>query len=388
MCFGLLQHFRHDSMKFETFPYFVSEIHINDMKHLILILGLFCVSCLIQAQESKTSPALNSFDVIQNVEWAKPDGIALTMDIYTPKTGRKNYPVYVIFHGGGWLINNETIMDQMSQYIVEHSEYVVCNVNYRLLPQNQNKTTMNQIIEDVMGAVLYIKDNISRYKGNPNQIAVSGDSAGGHLSAMIVNAGDKLESDGFAGPTLGFKPTYLPPGKTAEDVAKNEGLMVQAAVLNYPATDIYKACLGKGDGTDGFETSGNFFWQMGQASPRGIFGNDKNVKDNPEYYKAVSPIYNIPQAGLKKLPPTLCAVGSKDNLTTPALVKEYADALAAAGQPVEYWVYEGRPHAYLDSGANQYLGTSFEKDGPEAIDRIIMFLNSVFKSSTKKNARR
>jgi acetyl esterase/lipase len=112
------------------------------------------------------------------------------------------------------------------------------------------------------------------------------------------------------------------------------------------------------------------------------------VKDNPGFYKAVSPIHNIPQASSKKLPPTLCTVGSKDNLTTPPLVKEYADALQAAGHPVEYWVYEGRPHAYLDSGANQYLGTSFEKDAPEAIDRIIVFLDSVFKPTSKKTARR
>jgi acetyl esterase len=355
------------------------------MKHLILFVSIFFGCQLIQAQEAKKAPALNAFDVVQNVEWAKPEGISLTMDIYTPKTGKKSYPVYVIFHGGGWLINNETIMDQMSQYIVEHSEYVVCNVNYRLLPTNNNTTTMNQIIEDVMGAVVWIKENVSTYKGNPAQVAVSGDSAGGHLSAMIANAGDKLESDGFSGPTLGFRPTYLPSGKTAEDIAKSNGLAVQAAVLNYPATDIYQACLGS-DGTNGFETAGNFFWQMGQASPRGIFGSEKNVKDNPEFYKAVSPVYNIPHAGVRKLPPTLCAVGSKDNLTTPALVKAYADALHAAGQPVEFWQYEGRPHAYLDSGANQYLGTSFEKDAPEAIDRIIAFLDSVFKTSAGKKA--
>lgn len=358
------------------------------MKHRIFIFIFLCCAGIIHAQDAQVATALNTFEVVQNVEWAKPEGISLTMDIYTPGTGKKNYPVYVIFHGGGWLINNETIMDQMSQYIVEHSEYVVCNVNYRLLTQNNNTTTMNQIIEDVMGAVLYIKENVNKYKGNPDQIAVSGDSAGGHLSAMIANAGDKLETDGFEGPTLGFRPTYLPPGKTAEAVAKGKGLSVQAVVLNYPATDIYKSCLGKGDGTDGFETRGNFFWQIGQATPRGIFGNGRNVKDNPEFYKAVSPVYTIPQASVKKLPPTLCAVGSKDNLTTPELVKEYADALQAAGQPVEYWVYEGRPHAYLDSGANQYLGTSFEKDAPEAIDRIIVFLNSVFKSQSKKGARR
>jgi acetyl esterase len=64
------------------------------------------------------------------------------------------------------MINNETIMDQMSQYLATHSEFVVCNVNYRLLGANNNTTTINQQIEDVMGAVLWIKENISTYKGD------------------------------------------------------------------------------------------------------------------------------------------------------------------------------------------------------------------------------
>ncbi len=353
------------------------------MKTSVFLLFILWAFCPVFGQEAAKT-TLNKFDVVQNVEWAKPEGISLTMDIYTPSTGKKNYPVYVIFHGGGWLINNETIMDQMSQYIVEHADYVVCNVNYRLLPENNNTTTMNQIVEDVMGAVVWIRENIAKHKGNPQQIAVSGDSAGGHLAAMVTLMGEKLESDGFAGDSFGFKPTYLPAGKSAEDIAKNKGLAVQAAVLNYPATDLYKACVGSnGDGSDGFETAGNFFWQLGKATPRGIFGNRVNVRDHAAQYKAVSPLYNIPQATTRKLPPTLCAVGSKDNLTTPALVKEYADALKAAGHPVEYWEYEGRPHAYLDSGANQYLGTSFEKDAPIAIDRIIVFLDSVFKPASR-----
>jgi acetyl esterase/lipase len=344
---------------------------------------MICNVLVCSAQEVAATKMVNKFNVTQNVEWTNVDGISLTMDIYTPSTGKKDYPVYVIFHGGGWLINNETIMDQMSQYIVEHADYVVCNVNYRLLPTNGNTTTMNQIIEDAMGAVLWIKENINKYKGNPKQVAVSGDSAGGHLSAMIANAGQNLESDGFKGATLGFNPSYLPSDQTAEDIARRKGLDVQAVVLNYPATNIYRSCLGTGDGTDGFETAANFFWQISQAQPRGIFGNEINVRLNPGYYKAVSPLYTIPKTKERKLPPHFCAVGTKDNLTTPILVKEYADALKAAGHTVEYWEYEGRPHAYLDSGSNQYLGTSFEKDAPIAIDRIILFLDSVFKPAAK-----
>ncbi|MGE0771957.1 MAG: alpha/beta hydrolase [Cyclobacteriaceae bacterium] len=315
---------------------------------------------------------LNTFDVVQNLEWAKPKGYSLTMDIYTPQTGKASYPVFVIFHGGGWLINNETIMDQMSVYMVEHAEYVVCNVNYRTLPALNNTTTMDEIVGDVFGAVLWIKDHISKYKGDPDRMAVSGDSAGGHLAAMVVGLGHRLESDGYGGATLGFRPTYLPKGMTAEEVAAVNGLQVQAAVLNYPATDLYQACLGN------FETAQNGFWSFAQAAPRGLFGPGKNVNDNPELYKTVSPMLNIAQATERKYPPMLCTVGSNDALTTPASVKAFADALQQAGQPVEYWVHEGRPHAFLDSGSNQFLGIAFEKDAPPAIDKIISFLDGVF----------
>ena len=323
-----------------------------------------------------SAQSTHTYSVVQNVEWAKPGGHSLTMDIYTPQTGKTNYPVYVIFHGGGWLINNETIMDQMSAYMAEHGEYVICNVNYRLLPMNNNTITLNQMVEDVFGAVLWIKENIGKYKGDAKKIAVSGDSAGGHLSEMIVVCGTRLESDGYAGSSLGFNPTYLPKGKTAEQIAQENGLEVQAAVLNYPAIDFYKAALG--DGTNGFESNSNFFWSMGGAKARGVFGDQVNVKNNPNHYKAVSPNYFVPKAAERKLPPQLVTVGTKDNLTTPASVQEYVRQLKEAGQPVEYWEHKDRPHAYLDSGSNQYLGISFEKDAPEAIDKIISWLDSVF----------
>ena len=88
------------------------------------------------------------------------------MDIYTPRKGEESYPILVIYHGGGWLINDKSIMDQMSKYLATNSKYVICNVNYRLLSDNDNTITLNQTIEDAFGAILWIKDNIADYKGD------------------------------------------------------------------------------------------------------------------------------------------------------------------------------------------------------------------------------
>ena len=38
---------------------------------------------------------------------------------------------------------------------------------------------------------------------------------------------------------------------------------------------------------------------------------------------------------------------------------------------------EGRPHAFLDSGSNAFLGIAFEKDAPAALEKMISFLDTV-----------
>ena len=304
--------------------------------------------------------------------WASPDGFDLTMDILTPKSGKEFYPVVVIFHGGAWLIRDKSIMDQMSKYLVTNSEYVVCNVNYRLLADNGNTITLNQIIEDVFGSILWIKENIINYKGDNTKLAVTGDSAGGHLSAMIVNMGTKLSSHGFTSTPLGFNPTYLPEGKTAEEVAEENGLEVQAGILSYGSYDLYATSL------KGFEKMKNLFWLISGSLPRGIFGKSFNVVDNPEMYKAVSPSLNIPNSSELKLPPQLLTAGSKDKLVTPHSVKTYKKNLESLGHHAEYWEHQDRGHAFLDSNSNGFLGNKFEKNAPQALDVMIRFLNKVF----------
>jgi acetyl esterase len=312
------------------------------------------------------------YNLAENVLWASPDGFDLTMDIYTPRLEEAPLPVIVMFHGGGWLINDNSIMDQSAAYLATSGRYVVCNVNYRLLADNDNRVTMNQIVEDAFGAVLWVQDHISRYGGDPMRLTVTGDSAGGHLAAMIVNSGQQLTSGGFAGQPLGFTPSYLPQGKTAEALAAEGGIEVQAAILSYGAFDIYQGAL------DGFERIFNPFWLLGGVLPRGIFGSNITVETNPEMYIAASPVYNIAPASQRKLPPQLLSAGSEDSVVTPASVQLYAGKLREAGHLVEYWEYAGRPHAFLDSGSNWMLGIRFEDDAPPALDVMLNFLDAQF----------
>ena len=353
------------------------------MKKLILVFVIILVSFFIVflSIDSSNNPELLSnndpskYVLEEDIVWASPKGMDLTLDIYTPISKKESYPVLIIFHGGGWLINDNSIMDQMSQYLATNGKYVICNVNYRLLSDIENSVTLDEIVEDAFGAVIWIKNNIFKYKGDNTKIAVTGDSAGAHLSAMIVNSGTRLSSDTRFEENLSFTPSYLPEGKTAEQAVIENDLKVQAAILSYGAFDIYKSSL------RGFETSKNPFWLFSRSKARGIFGNQYNAEKNSNMYQALSPIYNIPKKEDRVLPPQFFLVGTKDSLTTPASIREYIEKIESFGHKTEYWEYEDRNHAFLDSGSNFLLGSNFEEDAPQAINKIIDFLDRVFKEN-------
>ena len=336
----------------------------------ILLLLLLITACT-KAPELKKHNDPNRYTVTRDVLWASPKNFDLTMDIYSPSSGRESYPVVVMFHGGGFLLNDKSIMDQAAAYLATNSEYVICNVDYRLLSDNGNTTTLDAIVGDAFGAVLWVKDNIDQYSGNPQQIAVTGDSAGGHLSAMIVNLGNALSSQGFTPETLSFLPSYLPKGESAESVAARDGLRVQAAMLSYPY-DFYEGA------REGFENVTNPLWLINGVMGRGVFGDGLTFIDDHSLYKRVSPKHNIPERSQRVLPPQLLTVGTEDPLVTPAQVRAYDAALQRAGHETRYWEYEGASHAFLDSGSNALLGSSFEADAPPALDVMISFLDQVF----------
>ena len=335
------------------------------------------MSCQIAADHTNTIPDVSSipkYELSKDIIWASPRGHDLKMDIYTPGSGKDIYPVLILFHGGWFLINSRNIMSDASSYIVSASEYVVCNVDYRLLGDLNNTVTINEIIEDAMGAVLWIKENINKYKGDPTKIAVSGDSAGGLLATMILTQGQNLKSGGFNGSSLSFKPSYLPKNKNAEDIARDHGMEVQAAIINYGVFDLYDQVI------NGLETSNHGFWVLANVKPRGLFGPGITVNDHPEWYKQVSPMHTVPNAGEKKLPPILFTVGTKDLVTPPQSIETFFNKLLLHGHTnMVYWLYLGKGHAFLDGGSNPAAGHRFESDAPQALDYMIAYLNKLFR---------
>ena len=97
------------------------------------------------------------------------------LDVYYP-TGTKNRATIVWFHGGGLTGGRKELPKALQE-----KGYVVVGVGYRLSP----KATAPAYIEDAAAAVAWVFRHIDRYGGDPNQIVLSGHSAGGYLDLMV-----------------------------------------------------------------------------------------------------------------------------------------------------------------------------------------------------------
>ena len=81
----------------------------------------------------------------------------------------------------------------------------------------------------------------------------------------------------------------------------------------------------------------------------------------------------------KKLPPMLFTVGTEDTTTTPKSIEAYIKKLKDAGHTnIKYWQHQDRPHAFLDSGSNEFLKINFEDDAVPALKVMISYLDSIF----------
>ncbi len=111
-----------------------------------------------------------------------PGAELLTLDVYY-NNHEGLLPIVVNIHGGGWRIGDKRQINQVfrSKFIANRG-YVVANVNYRLLPDFPIQTQ----VEDVMGAVIRIKEHAARFGADPSRVGVTGGSAGGHLTAMVA----------------------------------------------------------------------------------------------------------------------------------------------------------------------------------------------------------
>jgi acetyl esterase len=213
-------------------------------------------------------------------------------------------PTVVFFHGGGWVIGSIETHDNQARSVCRLTESVVVSVDYRLAPE----APFPAAVEDCFAALEWSHANVERLGGDPDVVAVAGDSAGGNLAAVVA--------------------------QVARD---SGGPPIAAQLLVYPAVDATGAMPSIEENARGFyleREDMEWFRDHYTASPE--------LHLDPR----VSPLHNPDLSGL---PPAVVVTAEFDPLRDEG--EAYARRLAEAGVPVISKRYDGMVHGFFDMGA-------------------------------------
>jgi para-nitrobenzyl esterase len=114
----------------------------------------------------------------------------LTLNIWTQGLENGKRPVMFWIHGGGFTTGNGASLD--GTLLVLRGDVVVVSINYRLgylgffyMPDMPD-TTANAGLLDMVAALEWVKENISKFGGDPNNVTIFGESAGGMAVSSLL----------------------------------------------------------------------------------------------------------------------------------------------------------------------------------------------------------
>ena len=214
-----------------------------------------------------------------------------------PLDGRA--PVLLQVPGGAWAIGMRRPQAYPLMSLMAERGWVCVSMAYRVSPRN----TWPAHIVDVKRALAWVKENIADYGGDPDFVAISGGSAGGHLTALAALTPNEPE----------WQPGF-----------ENADTSVVAAVPIYGRYD--------------------WFTREGSGRPEFIgilqrFIVKKRLRTDRQVYLDASPIAKVrPDA-----PPFFVLHGRDDSIIPVQEGREFVEALAQkSDNPV---VYAEIPHA-------------------------------------------
>ncbi len=229
---------------------------------------------------------------------------------------RRDLPVLVYLHGGGWTICSLETHDVTCRQLANAAECLVVSVDYRLAPENPFPAAP----EDCYAALAWTAEHAPALGGDPRRIAVGGDSAGGNLSAVV-----SLMARDRSGPQLCHQ------------------------LLVYPVTD-------HSFDTDSYRENADGLL-LSREMMQGFWGHYLARADDGRHPYA-SPLR---AADLSGLPPAHVITAEYDPLRDEG--EAYARRLAEAGVPVVQRRYDGMIHGFFGF-------TDFIDLAREAVDEV------------------
>ncbi len=250
-------------------------------------------------QPSRDVPA--TVTEIRNLEYGKVNDRSLRLNLFVPKPGdgeTSAVPAIIFVHGGAWAGGDR---EQLRFYALRFAErgYVTAAISYRL----SREAAFPAAVEDAKCAVRWLRANAGTYNVDPDRMAMSGNSAGGHLAMMAGYAADAAELE----------------GKGGHDEASSA---VRAVVTFYGPCDLTAP-----------------FARESRSVRRFLQG--KTYEEARDLYEQASPIRYLTADD----PPTLIFHGTIDEIVPVSQSDALAAKLKELGVPHRYERLEGWPHA-------------------------------------------
>ena len=262
--------------------------------------------------------------VAEDVVYGHKFGVALTMDVFTPKQNA-NGAAIIVMMSGGWVSGRDAMMPLYRPFIAEFVKrgYTTFAVYHGAQPQ----FTVPDAVADVNRAVRFIRSHAKDYAIDPDRIGISGASAGGHLSLMQGTAGDKGDPK-------------------AKDLVERVSSRVQAVACFYPPTDF----LNYGDkGKNAFAADGVLAILRTAVDVRELDAKThmlEHISDEKKLavLKKISPITHV----TADTPPTLIVHGDADKLVPIQQAEIFVEKLKGAGVTAQLVVKKGAGHGWAD----------------------------------------
>lgn len=240
----------------------------------------------------------------RGVVYAHHGELPLKLDVYRPtEPADRPRPAIVQVHGGGWVSGTRKEQGIPLLNHLAANGWVGFNINYRLSPL----ATWPDHAVDVKRAIAWVREHAEEYGVDPSFIALTGGSAGGHISAFVgLTADDKS----------------LQPGFEKADTS------VAAVVPFYGVYDMLDE--------DAIHLP-IVHWVL----ERYVFKAFRS--DDPDTFRAASPTHRVNADA----PPYFVIHGDADSLTQVEDARRFAAALReASDSPVLYAEMRGGQHAF------------------------------------------
>ncbi|MEO5674450.1 MAG: alpha/beta hydrolase [Chitinophagales bacterium] len=167
------------------------------MHLLILSMVLSAFTPLYPAHLTIQPPDYH-YQIISNIEYANIDAQPLQLDLYLPQEVSK-VPVLIWLHGGAFTGGDKANAHKYA-YMFAQKGIAVASVNYRLAPGAHYPAQ----IQDVKGAIRFLRANAEKYHLDADHIGVLGTSAGGSLACQVGVRCNEKDLEGTVGGNLNY----------------------------------------------------------------------------------------------------------------------------------------------------------------------------------------